>query len=263
MRARSWLVGGVISVVAFLAAGLAVPAFAAEPAAASAIAHSDGVMVSGAAAKAERAAARAEQAAAELEGAVIPAAKKAAKKAAKAAARAQRAAEVLRALPAAAQSATAVAQVDDATATARTAAKKARKWAKRIAKSLASCPETARACVDLTNSMSWLQKNGKVTYGPVKITSGRAGFYRTRPGMWTVFWKSKNHVSSYWGTPMPNSVFFDRVGIAFHQGSLKELSHGCVHLGSKASQAYWDALHNGDRVFVFGYAPYTEGQDRV
>ncbi len=117
------------------------------------------------------------------------------------------------------------------------------------------CPSYARACVDLTNSTSWLQSGGKVSYGPVPITSGRPG-YRTRPGVFSVFWKDKNHRSSLFnGAPMPNSIFFDG-GIAFHAGSLTAWSHGCIHLSQAASQVYWDAIRNGDKVAVFGFAPY-------
>lgn len=116
------------------------------------------------------------------------------------------------------------------------------------------CPATARACVDLTHDQTWLQRDGKIVYGPVPITSGKPG-YRTRPGNWTVYWKHKDHVSSIYHAPMPNAIFFDG-GIAFHQGSLSVLSHGCIHLSWAASEKYWDFLRYGDTVSVFGYAPY-------
>lgn len=116
------------------------------------------------------------------------------------------------------------------------------------------CPPTARACVDLANSVTWLQDGGSVDYGPVPITSGRPGL-RTRQGTFRVFWKHQNHVSSIYGSPMPNSIFFDG-GIAFHQGSLSEQSHGCVHLSWDASKAFWNFLRNGDSVYVWGKAPY-------
>lgn len=156
---------------------------------------------------------------------------------------------------AAAEALSAAQAADAATAAARVAAANARTWAKRLAARYAKCPAEARACVDLTNNMSWLQDDGEIVYGPVRITSGRPGFL-THPGMWRVFAKHRSHVSSYWGTSMPNSVFFDPVGIAFHQGSLNELSHGCIHLSWKASERYWDYLSGGDRVFVFGAARY-------
>ncbi|MTD16699.1 L,D-transpeptidase family protein [Nakamurella sp. YIM 132087] len=118
------------------------------------------------------------------------------------------------------------------------------------------CPATAKACVDLTNDQSWLQSGGRITYGPVPITSGRPG-YRTYPGTFPVYWKHKDHYSSeFAGAPMPNSVFFDG-GIAFHAGSLTVWSHGCIHLSYEASEVYFNTLQEGDDVYVFGYAPYA------
>ena len=57
------------------------------------------------------------------------------------------------------------------------------------------CPAAASACVDLANEQAWLQSGGQITYGPVPITSGAAGS-RTRAGMFSVFWRDKNHKSS-------------------------------------------------------------------
>lgn len=117
------------------------------------------------------------------------------------------------------------------------------------------CPATAKACIDLTNNLSWIQAGDKITYGPVPITSGMPG-HRTRPGTFRVYWKHKDHRSSLFnGAPMPNSLFFDG-GIAFHQGSLTDASHGCIHLGRVASQQYWDRLRVGDTVYVWGMAQY-------
>lgn len=117
------------------------------------------------------------------------------------------------------------------------------------------CPATAKACVDLTNNVSWLQDGGVVSYGPVPITSGRPG-YRTRVGTFRVYWKDKDHRSSlFGGAPMPNSLFFDG-DIAFHAGSLTVSSHGCIHLSNAASQVYWNRLATGDVVYVWGTARY-------
>lgn len=117
------------------------------------------------------------------------------------------------------------------------------------------CPPEAKACVDLTNSMTWLQQNGAVIYGPVQQIAGRQG-YRTATGMHAVFWKNINHVSSIFGTPMPYATFFTKSGMAFHEGELNIPSHGCVHLAHDAAVVYWDNLKPGDKVFVFGEAQY-------
>lgn len=117
------------------------------------------------------------------------------------------------------------------------------------------CPATADACVDLTNEQAWLQSGGTVTYGPVPITSGKAGS-RTRAGTFSVFWKDKDHKSSLFNdAAMPNSVFFDG-DIAFHQGSLSRQSNGCIHLSWDDSATFFGALSTGSTVAVFGAAPY-------
>ena len=117
------------------------------------------------------------------------------------------------------------------------------------------CPATASACVDLSNEQAWLQSGGQITYGPVSITSGASGS-RTRTGTFSVFWLDKNHKSSLFNNaPMPNSVFFDG-DIAFHQGSLYDQSNGCIHLSWDASETFFNTLSVGEKVYVWGAAPY-------
>jgi hypothetical protein len=111
------------------------------------------------------------------------------------------------------------------------------------------CDAGVAACVDLSANQTWLLKDGVVTYGPVPITSGRAG-HRTPPGTFKVGWKDIDHLSSEFNdAPMPYSVFFNG-GIAFHQGSLSVESHGCIHLSRAAAEAYYNALAVGDTVQV-------------
>ncbi|MET0236607.1 MAG: L,D-transpeptidase [Kibdelosporangium sp.] len=113
----------------------------------------------------------------------------------------------------------------------------------------APCTTAAKACIKLSTNQTWLLDGGKVTYGPVKITHGRKG-YLTPPGTFRVQFKDKNHKSSIFNNaPMPYSVFFNG-GIAFHQGSLTQLSHGCIHLSMAAAQKYFGALSVGDVVEV-------------
>lgn len=110
------------------------------------------------------------------------------------------------------------------------------------------CAPAARACVDLSANRSWLLQNGRVTYGPVPITSGRPGF-RTPPGTFTVASKRRDHVSSIYDAEMPWSVFFNG-GVAFHEGSLSVTSHGCIHLSPEAAETYFSGLSVGDVVQV-------------
>ncbi|MBP2476401.1 lipoprotein-anchoring transpeptidase ErfK/SrfK [Crossiella equi] len=111
------------------------------------------------------------------------------------------------------------------------------------------CKATARACIDLSANKAWLMDNGKAVYGPVPITHGRKGWL-TPPGTFSVTRKNKNHRSSIFNNaPMPWSVFFNG-GIAFHQGSLREKSHGCIHLSPAAAQKFFSFLQLGDQVHV-------------
>jgi lipoprotein-anchoring transpeptidase ErfK/SrfK len=111
------------------------------------------------------------------------------------------------------------------------------------------CGAGADACIDLSANKSWLISDGVVTYGPVPITHGRPG-YLTPPGTFTVGWKDIDHKSSEFNdAPMPFSVFFNG-GIAFHQGSLSDLSHGCIHLTRAAAETYYNGLAVGDTVQV-------------
>jgi hypothetical protein len=111
------------------------------------------------------------------------------------------------------------------------------------------CGAGVDACIDLSANKSWLLADGKVTYGPVPITHGRPG-HETPPGTFHVGWKDIDHLSSEFdNAPMPFSVFFNG-GIAFHQGSLSDLSHGCIHLSYAAAEAYYNALAVGDTVQV-------------
>jgi lipoprotein-anchoring transpeptidase ErfK/SrfK len=112
------------------------------------------------------------------------------------------------------------------------------------------CPEKALACVDLKDKVSWLQVNGVVMYGPVRIEPGSPGQV-TPTGVFAVDRKDKHHISNEFDEPMPDAVFFAPGGIAFHEGSLTKGSHGCVHLSWKDANYYYEQLQIGDTVAVF------------
>jgi hypothetical protein len=113
----------------------------------------------------------------------------------------------------------------------------------------APCSAQAAACIDLSANTSWLMDNGVVTYGGVPITSGKPG-YETPPGTFQVTYKDIDHWSRAYDAPMPYSVFFTTSGIAFHEGSLGDPSHGCIHLSNAAAQTYYANLQPGDVVEV-------------
>jgi len=111
------------------------------------------------------------------------------------------------------------------------------------------CDGGADACIDLSANRSWLLADGEIVLGPVPITHGRPG-WETPPGTFQVGWKDIDHLSrEFDNAPMPYSVFFNG-GIAFHEGSLYDQSHGCIHLSNSAAQTYYNGLEVGDTVQV-------------
>jgi hypothetical protein len=118
------------------------------------------------------------------------------------------------------------------------------------------CSSSARSCVDLESQQAWLIADGKVVRGPVKISSGGVGKETPVGHSFRVFRKEKDHKSGEFKlangqpAPMPWSVFFADGGIAFHEGSLKSPSSGCVHLGPEDSKSVYDFLEVGDPVQV-------------
>lgn len=111
------------------------------------------------------------------------------------------------------------------------------------------CRAGVRACVRLSTNQAWLLDGSKVVTGPIRISHGRAGF-RTPPGSFRVSFKDQDHISSAFDdAPMPYSVFFNG-DIAFHQGSVRVTSHGCIHLPLTAARTFFANLRPGDRVQV-------------
>jgi lipoprotein-anchoring transpeptidase ErfK/SrfK len=116
-----------------------------------------------------------------------------------------------------------------------------------------ACPGAATACVDLTRHITWLQGNGKVTFGPVKMEPGQPGSkHQTPRGRFRVEWKAgPSLVSNIYHEPMPWATFFAAGGIAFHGGSLTAWSHGCVHLADSNAHYFNEHLPVGAGVVVF------------
>ena len=112
-----------------------------------------------------------------------------------------------------------------------------------------SCPPAATACADLSARLTWLQSDGTITYGPVRM---EPGLPRTPRGTFHVQWKAgANFMSNEFHEPMPYAVFFAPGGIAFHGGSLTVPSHGCIHLDIGSARYYNDHLPVGAEVVVF------------
>jgi hypothetical protein len=115
------------------------------------------------------------------------------------------------------------------------------------------CPPAAAACVDLTRHLTWLQSDGRVSFGPVRMEPGPPGTANATPtGTFSVMWKGgPNVMSNTYHEPMPWAVFFAPGGIAFHAGSLTVPSHGCVHLTMANAHYYNEHLAIGAEVVVF------------
>lgn len=112
------------------------------------------------------------------------------------------------------------------------------------------CDITEGACVRLSTNESWLISGGKISYGPVPTTSGMPG-YETPVGYFSVLWKVELDYSRDFGmAEMPYSTYFVGNGIAFHEGSLTDPSHGCIHLSREAAAKYFRTLEVGDQVQV-------------
>jgi len=116
-----------------------------------------------------------------------------------------------------------------------------------------SCPAAATACVDLNDHLTWLQSDGRITYGPVSMEPGPPGTQQATPrGTFHVQWRAgANYISTEYHVPIPYAVFFAPGGVAFHGGSLTTPSHGCVHLDIGSARYYHDHLPTGAEVVVF------------
>lgn len=115
---------------------------------------------------------------------------------------------------------------------------------------------TGRAmCIDKnTRRLAW------VVDGQVKLTFDvRFGseLTPTREGAFSVGWKSRNHVSTIYHTPMPYAMFFSG-GQAVHYSAdfaargYNGASHGCVNVRDKGSIIWlFDQVRVGDKVIVY------------
>lgn len=79
----------------------------------------------------------------------------------------------------------------------------------------------------------------------------------TREGVFTLYWKSRNHHSTIYDTPMPYAMFFSG-GQAVHYSAdfaargYNGASHGCVNVRDKAGIIWlFDQTREGDKVVVY------------
>jgi lipoprotein-anchoring transpeptidase ErfK/SrfK len=120
----------------------------------------------------------------------------------------------------------------------------------------ARCKTSGRVlCVDKTKRKLYYVKARKIVR-TVDARFGCAGM-RTREGTFRVFRKSRHHVSSLFGAPMPYAMFFSG-GQAVHYSrdfarvGYNGCSHGCVNIRARSTIAWiYSQIRIGDRVYVY------------
>lgn len=105
-----------------------------------------------------------------------------------------------------------------------------------------------------SNSLSWVV-DGKVQR-TVDVRFG-SELTPTREGKFTLYWKSRNHHSTLYNTPMPYAMFFSG-GQAVHYSAdfaargYNGASHGCVNVRDKGAIIWiFDQTREGDKVIVY------------
>ncbi|MEU9458327.1 L,D-transpeptidase family protein [Streptomyces sp. NPDC048312] len=106
-----------------------------------------------------------------------------------------------------------------------------------------------------SRTLSWMIDGRVVSSMDVRFGSQ---YTPTREGTFSVYWKSRHHVSSIYHTAMPYAMFFSG-GQAVHYSSdfaargYDGASHGCVNVRDEGKIASLFAqVKNGDKVVVYG-----------
>ncbi|TQJ55258.1 L,D-transpeptidase family protein [Streptomyces sp. NBC_00080] len=109
-------------------------------------------------------------------------------------------------------------------------------------------------CIDkTTRTLRWMVDGRTLTTVSVRFGSQ---YTPTREGVFHVYWKSRDHVSTLYHSPMPYAMFFSG-GQAVHYSSdfaargYAGASHGCVNVRDESAIASLFAqVRNGDKVVV-------------
>ncbi|WP_306977173.1 L,D-transpeptidase family protein [Streptomyces canus] len=118
----------------------------------------------------------------------------------------------------------------------------------------ARCMTGRVLCISKTSrTLRWMIDGRTVTTVPVRF--GSVGT-PTREGVFSVYWKSRHHVSTLYDSPMPYAMFFSG-GQAVHYSAdfaahgYAGGSHGCVNVRDEAAIAdLFAQVRNGDKVVV-------------
>ncbi|WP_240138715.1 L,D-transpeptidase family protein [Streptomyces sp. MUM 178J] len=105
-----------------------------------------------------------------------------------------------------------------------------------------------------TRTLSWMNDGKVLSTMDVRFGSQ---YTPTREGVFDVYWKSRDHVSTLYDTPMPYAMFFSG-GQAVHYSAdfaargYNGASHGCVNVRDKGKiAALFDQVRNGDKVVIY------------
>ncbi|MFJ9641306.1 L,D-transpeptidase family protein [Streptomyces sp. NPDC101178] len=105
-----------------------------------------------------------------------------------------------------------------------------------------------------SRTLAWMVDGRVVSAMDVRFGSE---YTPTREGEFPVFWKSRDHVSTLYDTPMPYALFFSG-GQAVHYSAdfaadgYGGASHGCVNVRDRAKvAALFDQVRNGDKVVIY------------
>ncbi|MBH5336530.1 murein L,D-transpeptidase [Streptomyces pactum] len=124
-----------------------------------------------------------------------------------------------------------------------------------IAKPDKRCLTGRALCISKkSRTLTWMV-NGKVK-AAMDVRFG-SQYTPTREGAFKVYWKSRDHVSTIYHTPMPYAMFFSG-GQAVHYSKdfaargYNGASHGCVNVRDKKKIAQlFGQVRNGDKVIVY------------
>ncbi|MFJ9028546.1 L,D-transpeptidase family protein [Streptomyces sp. NPDC102274] len=124
-----------------------------------------------------------------------------------------------------------------------------------VAKPDPECMEGRAMCISKSSrTLTWMI-DGKVK-SAMDVRFG-SEYTPTREGAFTVGWKSRDHVSTLYDTPMPYAMFFSG-GQAVHfsedfaASGYEGASHGCVNVrDEKKIASLFDQVRTGDKVVIY------------
>lgn len=120
----------------------------------------------------------------------------------------------------------------------------------------AACNEGRVICINKSTRELAFVVNGRTVLSMAARFGSTRQHTPTREGLFSVYWKDANHVSSLFGSAMPYAMFFSG-GQAVHYSSdfarngYAGASHGCVNVRDYgAAQELFNLVRVGDKVYI-------------